>query len=88
MFPGAVLPRPEKSGGFTPEQRFFLSYGQVWKVNMRPETLRLLLATNPHSPGRYRVMGPVSNLPEFAQAFPCETGKTAAAGDQAKVQIW
>jgi putative endopeptidase len=83
----AGKPRPGKIGGFTPEQRFFLSYAQVWKVNMRPETLRLILATNPHSPGRFRVLGPISNLPEFAGAFPCKS-KTGAGGMRETVQIW
>jgi putative endopeptidase len=64
-------PRAGKLGGFTPEQHFFLSYAQVWKLNIRPEALRLQLATNPHSPGPYRVQGPISNLPEFAKAFGC-----------------
>jgi len=58
--------------GFTPEQRVFLGWGQVWCENRRPEALRLMAQTNPHSPGRYRVNGVVSNMPEFQKAFSCK----------------
>ncbi len=58
--------------GFTSEQRFFISYGQSWCQNMRPERERMLAQTNPHSPPRYRVNGVVSNMPEFAKAFSCK----------------
>ena len=58
--------------GFTPEQRVFLGWGQVWCENSRPEALRLMAQTNPHSPGRYRVNGVVSNMPEFQKAFSCQ----------------
>ena len=58
--------------GFTPEQRVFLGWGQVWCQNQRPEALRLMAQTNPHSPGRYRVNGVVSNMPEFRKAFSCK----------------
>jgi endothelin-converting enzyme/putative endopeptidase len=57
--------------GFTPEQRFFLGWGQVWCRSTRPEQARLLVQTDSHSPGRWRVNGPLSNLPEFKQAFDC-----------------
>jgi predicted metalloendopeptidase len=58
--------------GFTPEQRFFLGYAQVWCENARPEAVRLRVQTNPHSPGRFRTNGAVSNMPEFAKAFSCK----------------
>jgi putative endopeptidase len=57
--------------GFTPEQRLFLSWGQVWCQNITEERARLLAATDPHSPGQYRVNGVVSNMPEFQKAFAC-----------------
>jgi endothelin-converting enzyme/putative endopeptidase len=57
--------------GFTPEQRFFLGWGQIWCRSTRPEQARLLVQTDPHSPGQWRVNGPLSNLPEFKQAFDC-----------------
>jgi putative endopeptidase len=58
--------------GFTPEQRFFVSYGQSWCENARPERQRMLAQTDPHAPPRYRVNGVVSNMPEFARAFSCK----------------
>lgn len=74
--------------GFTPEQRFFLAYAQAWRANIRPESLRLRLTTDPHSPNKYRVLGPLANLPEFAQAFPCPPGKEDKAEAAARVSIW
>jgi predicted metalloendopeptidase len=59
----------EKIDGFTPEQRFFLGWAQVWRSNIRDEALKLRLNTDPHSPGKYRCNGPLSNTPEFKQAF-------------------
>ena len=58
--------------GFTPEQRVFLGWAQSWCENRRPEYERLQAQTNPHSPGRYRVNGVISNMPEFQQAFACK----------------
>jgi putative endopeptidase len=65
----------EKIEGFTPEQRFFLSWGQVWCQNTTEEQARLRAATDPHSPGEYRVNGVVSNMPEFQKAFACTAGQ-------------
>ena len=59
----------EKIDGFTPEQRFFLGWAQVWRSNIRDEALKLRLNTDPHSPGKYRCNGPLSNTPEFKKAF-------------------
>jgi endothelin-converting enzyme/putative endopeptidase len=66
--------RPE-IGGFTPEQRFFLAYGQVWCENEREEAARLSVLTNPHSPARARVNGVVQNMPEFRKVFSCKEGQ-------------
>ena len=68
--PGAK--NQSKADGFTPEQRVFLGWAQVWCENARPEAERLKAATNPHSSNRYRVNGPVSNMPEFQKAFSCK----------------
>ena len=57
--------------GLTPEQRFFLGWGQIWCRSTRPEQARVLVQTDPHSPGQWRVNGPVSNMPQFKQAFDC-----------------
>jgi putative endopeptidase len=66
--------RPEKIDGFTPEQRFFLGWAQVWAGKYTPEAERLQVQTNTHSLPRWRVNGPMSNMPQFAQAFGCKSG--------------
>jgi len=71
--------------GFTPEQRVFLGWAQVWCENRRPEYERLQAQTNPHSPGRYRVNGVVSNMPEFQKAFSCKSDAPMAKGTQCRV---
>src|SRR5579862_879063 len=61
--------------GFTPDQRFFIGYAQWACENERPENLRVSAITNPHSPGKYRVNGIVSDLPQFQKAFSCKPGQ-------------
>jgi putative endopeptidase len=56
--------------GFTPEQRFFLSLAQLWRVNWREAELQRRLVVDPHSPGQFRGIGPHVNLPEFYAAWP------------------
>jgi putative endopeptidase len=58
--------------GFTPEQRLFIGFAQIWCESARPEATRLQVQTNPHSPGRFRTNGVVSNMPEFQKAFSCK----------------
>ena len=58
--------------GFTPEQQFFVSFGQIWCDNARPEVLRLRTQVDPHSPDKFRVNGVLSNMPEFQKAFSCK----------------
>jgi endothelin-converting enzyme/putative endopeptidase len=58
--------------GFTSEQLFFVSYGQSWCENARPERQRMLAQTNPHAPPKFRVNGVLSNMPEFQKAFSCK----------------
>ena len=58
--------------GFTPEQRLFIGFAQIWCDNPRPEATRLRVQTNTHSPGRFRTNGVVSNMPEFQKAFSCK----------------
>jgi putative endopeptidase len=65
---------PPLRDGFSPEQRLFLGWGQIWCQNETPESSRLRAQTDPHSPGRYRVIGTVSNMPEFQKAFACPAG--------------
>jgi predicted metalloendopeptidase len=57
--------------GFTPDQRFFIAFAQGWRTNQRPEVVRLRIASDVHSPIRWRVIGPVTRLPEFYDAFGC-----------------
>ena len=68
---GASVPPRD---GFTPEQRLFLAWGQIWCQNETEESARLRAQTDPHAPGRYRVNGVVSNMPEFQKAFACPAG--------------
>ncbi len=78
-------PRPANIDGFTPEQRFFLGYAQVWSTKATPEFERQQVLTDSHSNARYRVNGPLSNLPIFAQAFGCKTGDKMVRADFCKI---
>jgi putative endopeptidase len=71
--------------GFTPEQRLFLGWGQIWCENVRPERARMLAQINPHSPGRNRVNGVLSNMPEFQKAFSCRAGAPMVRQNQCRV---
>ncbi|MGA8026820.1 MAG: M13 family metallopeptidase [Bryobacteraceae bacterium] len=75
----------DKIDGYTPQQRFFLGYAQIWCANERPEALRNSVRTNPHSPGEFRVIGVVENLPEFATAFGCSAGQPMAVANGCRV---
>ena len=74
--------------GFTPEQRFFLSWAQVWREVQRPEAERLQIATNPHAPGKWRVNGPLSNMPKFKRAWGCKDGDPMVRPDSLRARIW
>ncbi len=74
--------------GFTPEQRFFIGYARAWRSLTRPEVLQLRALTDPHSPPRWRVNGPLSNLPAFARAFHCVAGDSMVRGDSVRAEIW
>jgi putative endopeptidase len=69
----------QKIDGYTPEQRFFLGFGRVWCEKTRPEQSRVLVLTDPHSPGKYRVDGVVQNMPEFQKAWGCKAGQPMVA---------
>jgi endothelin-converting enzyme/putative endopeptidase len=72
----ALAGRPRaKVDGFTEEQRFFLGFANVWCQNVTEAAARQLAQTDPHSSGEFRVIGSVSNMPEFAQAFGCKAGQ-------------
>src|SRR5438876_645916 len=78
----------EKIDGFTPEQRFFLGFAQIWRSVQRDEDLRLMVNTNPHSPARYRVNGPLSDLVEFQKAFDIPDGSPMVRPADKRVNIW
>jgi putative endopeptidase len=84
----AGKPRPANIDGFTPDQRFFLSWAQVWRQVQRPEQTRLLVNVDPHAPGMWRVNGPLSNMPEFARAFGCKAGDPMVRPDSLRAQVW
>ncbi len=65
----------EKEDGFSPEQEFFIAYGQTWCANYTPQLLRLQALSNPHSTPEWRVNGVVRNMPEFQSAFGCKKGE-------------
>jgi putative endopeptidase len=74
--------------GFTPAQRFFLSFANIWKIKDRPERLRLRIKVDPHSPEHYRVIGPLSNTPGFWEAFNVKKGDPMRPADDKLVNIW
>ena len=84
----AGKPKPADVDGLTTDQRFFLAYAQSWRRNTRPEAIRLLVTTDPHSPPPYRVMGAISNTPEFATAFGCKAGDAMVRAENLRPKIW
>ena len=85
----ALAGRPRRIiDGWTPEQRFFLSYASLWRRVYRPEALRLQVQTDPHAPASFRVNGPLSNLDEFFAAFGVPEGAPMRRPPADRVQIW
>ena len=80
-------PRPQYDG-FSPEQRYFLSWAQLRRTNIRPEALRQQILTDPHSPGQYRTIGPLMNMPQFQQAFGCKEGDKMMRPAAERAVIW
>lgn len=81
-------PRPADIDGFSPEQRFFLGWAQAWAEKETPETARLQAQSDPHPLSRFRVNGPLSNMPKFAEAFQCKTGDAMVREEAKRCQIW
>jgi len=77
---------PEKIDGYTPEQRLFLGWGQIWCQNQSEQIARLLAQTNEHSPGKYRVNEVVQNMPEFQKAWGCKPGQPMVS--QNACHVW
>ena len=80
--------RNEVREGFTPAQRFFIAYGQLWKIKYTDAEMKNRLATDPHSPGMYRVNGPLKNCPEFFEAFGITEGKNMRNSKEKVSKIW
>jgi putative endopeptidase len=74
--------------GYTPEQRFFIGFGQVWRGHARPEFLRQQVVTDPHSPAKFRVLGPLSNMPQFYNAFGVKKGDGMWRDENERAKIW
>lgn len=76
------------SNGFTPEQRFFINYAQIWRNNIRPEELKKRLKVDPHSPGKFRTNGPLPNIPEFYKAFNVTKENKMYLPQEERAEIW
>lgn len=80
--------RPEKIDGFTPEQRFFMSWATVWRTLSRPDALETQIKTDPHSPGAYRAVQPLKNIDAFYEAFDIKEGNAMYLAPEERVRIW
>ncbi len=80
-------PRPTING-ITQEQQFFIAWGQFRGDEIRPETQRLMIQTDPHPIAKYRVDGPLSNLPEFQQAFSCKADAAMVRPPDKRCEVW
>jgi putative endopeptidase len=78
----------EVIAGLNPDQRFFLGYALAWMVNERPEAIANQVKSNEHSPAKFRVLGPLSNMPEFYEAFGVKKGDALWRPDSLRVKIW
>jgi endothelin-converting enzyme/putative endopeptidase len=73
---------------FTPEQRFFLAFAQIWAGSERVEYARMIVATNPHPLNRFRANGPLSNMPLFAKAWGCSANSAMVRPEALRCRIW
>jgi putative endopeptidase len=77
-----------KIDGFTPDQRFFISFAQIWREKLKPETQRFYANVDPHSPAMYRVNGPLSNFAPFYTAFNVKEGDKMFVPEEKRIKIW
>jgi putative endopeptidase len=84
----AGKPAPPAGDGFSADQRFFLAWGQARGDQSRIEQQRLTVATDPHPVAKYRVIGPLSNMPEFRQAFGCQEGDAMVRPPGRSCRVW
>jgi len=80
--------RPDDIDGFTPEQRFFMSWATVWRTKVRDEALRTQVKTDPHSPGKVRAIQPLLNVDAFYEAFDITEGDKMFLPTEERVKIW
>ncbi|MBT8259888.1 MAG: M13 family metallopeptidase [Flavobacteriaceae bacterium] len=80
--------RPENIDGFTPEQRFFMSWATIWRTLSREDALRTQIKTDPHSPGIYRAIQPLKNVDAFYEAFDIKEGDKMYLTPEERVKIW
>ena len=80
--------RPALIDGFTPEQRFFISWATIWRTKYRDEYLRTQVLTDPHSPGMFRAVGPITNMETFYEAFNIQEGDELWLPEEERVKIW
>ena len=78
----------KKIGGLTPLQRYFLGYALGWMTQQREESLRARLLSDVHAPAKWRVLGPLANIPEFYEAFGVKAGQAMWRPDSLRVRIW
>lgn len=78
----------EKIANLTPDQRFFLGFALAWMVDMRPEAIANQVRSDEHSPAKYRVIGTLSNMPEFYKAFGVKEGDKMWRADSMIIRIW
>lgn len=81
-------PSTENIDGFTPNQRFFMSWTTIWRTKFRDEALRTQILTNPHSPGMYRAFAPLTNIDVFYEAFDVQEGDGMYIAEEDRVKIW
>lgn len=79
---------PQDIDGFNHNERFFLGWANVWKNNIKEEALRYRVVNDPHSPGQYRVNGPLSNMVEFQNAFGCDASDIMIRTGEEQAKIW
>jgi len=88
-FQKAKVKRPAPTlDGFTPDQQFFIAWGQWRGDAIRPETQRKMVQGDPHPIAKYRVIGPLSNLPAFAEAFGCKKDSTMVRAPGERCEVW
>jgi putative endopeptidase len=80
--------RPELIDGYTPEQRFFMSWATIWRTKATDQYLQRQVTVDPHSPGYFRAIGPLANIDAFYEAFDIQEGDEMYIAPEDRVRIW